>query len=384
MDILQKDIHEYINDNLNEYHYLEDIEQQLHISCAIKSNLYHIYSDTDISTVKKYVIDNIVDQYINDKNINDKNIKERKEKLKKLKQLKLPDQRTPEWYEMRKNKLTASSLSSAIGHGYFTTRDELLLDKIIEKPYESNPITEHGVKYEEVATRLYEELYNTKIVEFGMVPHPKFEAFGASPDGICDDMGNDEYVGRMIEIKCPPKRKFTKTVPPHYLQQVLGQLEVCDLDECDFFQVKIEDYESYENYKKDIFVIDDMIMPGRNSQNYPKGVTITYKQGETLSYVYSDFNKTDEEHIEWISNQSTENLFEIKWWTITRYETTLVKRDKKWWINVIDKIVLFYQDLLDYRSGDKDIEELKQRVIESKKRKKKEQLISLNDFELLD
>ena len=47
---------------------------------------------------------------------------------------------------------------------------------------------------------------------------------GASPDGITDD-------GVMVEIKCPPKRKFTKTVPPHYKMQVLGQLEVCNLDD---------------------------------------------------------------------------------------------------------------------------------------------------------
>lgn len=388
MDILQKDIHEYINENLNQYHYLEGIEQQVLISHAIKCNLYDIYSDKnvsdkDVSFAQKYVIDNIVDQYINEKNIYDRNVKERKEKLKKLKLLKLPDQRTPEWYEMRRNKLTASSLASAIGRCHFTTRDELLLDKIIEKPYEPNPITEHGVKYEEVATRFYEELYNTKIVEFGMVPHPDFESFGASPDGICDDTGNDEYVGRMLEIKCPPKRKFTKTVPPHYLQQVQGQLEVCDLDECDFFQVKIEDYESYEDYKKDVFMIDDEIIPGRNNHNYPKGVTITYKEGETRSYVYSDFNKTDQEYLEWIASQSTEHLFEIKWWTITRYETTLVKRNKEWWVGVIDKILKFYQDLLDYRSGVKDIEELKLKVTESKKRKKK-QVILLNDFELID
>ena len=45
----------------------------------------------------------------------------------------------------------------------------------------------------------------------------------------------------MVEIKCPPRRKFTKTVPSHYWMQVQGQLEVCGLDECDFFQVKIDE-----------------------------------------------------------------------------------------------------------------------------------------------
>ena len=41
---------------------------------------------------------------------------------------------------MRKNKLTASSLASAIGHCHFQSRDELILSKIEEKPFEPNPI----------------------------------------------------------------------------------------------------------------------------------------------------------------------------------------------------------------------------------------------------
>ena len=43
------------------------------------------------------------------------------------------------------------------------------------------------------------------IVEFGLVPHPTFNIFGASPDGICDEDSPKEFIGRMLEIKCPPK-----------------------------------------------------------------------------------------------------------------------------------------------------------------------------------
>ena len=46
----------------------------------------------------------------------------------------------------------------------------------------------------------------------------------------------------MLEIKCPPKRKFTKTVPKHYWYQMQGQLECCNLEECDFLQVKFSEY----------------------------------------------------------------------------------------------------------------------------------------------
>ena len=67
--------------------------------------------------------------------------------------------------------VTASSLASVIGKGHFTTRDELLLSKIISQPYTPNPITEWGVKYEDVAIQFYEELNSTKVLDFGLIPH---------------------------------------------------------------------------------------------------------------------------------------------------------------------------------------------------------------------
>ena len=162
----------------------------------------------------------------------------KKEKVEKLIEFQktIPLQRTKEWYELRKKILTASSLASAINKDHFNTREETIYNKIIDAPRTFNPITEWGVKYEEIATKYYELLTNTKILEFGLIPHQEFNFFGASPDGICGDNGNIEYMGRMLEIKCPPKRKFTKSVPHHYELQMQGQLEVCDLDECDSFK----------------------------------------------------------------------------------------------------------------------------------------------------
>ena len=361
MDIKASDIVEYIQDySLND---VDDICQEL-------SSLYNINVKTKYGDSQMYIIKNLVNHFLSEKERLQKTYERRKNILEGLKQLKLPDQRTPEWYEMRKEMLTASSMASALDKCHFKSRDELLLGKIIPEPFEPNPITEWGVKYEDVAIQFYEELYNVKVLDFGLIPHPEFKAFGASPDGICDDTGNDEYMGRMVEIKCPPKRKFTKTVPGHYLMQVLGQLEVCNLDECDFFQVKIEDYESYEEYQKDVFINDDVVVEGRTLFNFPKGATITYKQNEKLSYKYCQFNQTNKQLQEWIDSQAKENLFEVKWWKITRYETTLVKRDKQWWIEKIESIGKFYKDLLYYRDGN-NVEVLQKRVQESKKRKKR-------------
>ena len=378
MDIKRNDIIDYINGyNVDD----QDLE-------LLKQELYQVY-DVDGDENKIYVIDLNVESIVKENISNQKVYNERKEKLKGLKQLKLPEQRSPEWYEMRKGKLTASSLASAIGKCHFTTREELILSKIEDKPYVSNPITEWGVKYEDIAILFYEELYNVKVLDFGLIPHPTFKAFGASPDGICDDTGNDEYVARMVEIKCPPKRKFTKTCPPHYLMQVQGQLEVCDLDHCDFFQVKIEDYENYEEYEKDIFVDDDVILPGRTNLNYPKGVTVSYRKKTEikLTYLYPVLNMSDDEYKEWIREKKIEiineghEFIESKWWKISRYECTFIERNYQWWNENVEYILKFYTDLKMYKSSPEKVSELKAEIEKKKKRNVKD--IPLDEFMLI-
>ena len=379
MDIKRNDIVDYINGY--------PVDQQN--SEIIKCELYDLYSIENDEN-KKYVIDINVDSIVSENQKNWDIYTIRKEKLKKLKLLELPDQRSPEWYAMRKEMLTASSVASAIGKCHFTTREELILSKIEDKPYVSNPITEWGVKYEDIAILFYEELYNVKVLDFGLIPHPTFKAFGASPDGICDDTGNDAYVSRMVEIKCPPKRKFTKTCPPHYLMQVQGQLEVCDLDHCDFFQVKIEDYENYDDYVKDIFVDDDIILPGRTYLNYPKGVTVSYrKKGELkLTYLYPSLNMTNEGYNDWIKEKKIEIInngdeyVESKWWKITRFECTLIKRDYNWWNENVEHILKFYNDMDDCKRDPEKLAELKAAIATSKKRSSKKE-IKVSDFALI-
>jgi putative phage-type endonuclease len=371
MEIYSKDIEEYIYLNYDNYDNTNINE--------IYDSLYDLYNIKTSS--EKYVIDKNINYYITQKQQKEEIYNERRNKLKNLRLLELPEQRSVEWYALRKKILTASSLASALGKCHFTSRDELLLGKIEETPYVSNPITEWGVKYEDVAIMFYEELYNTKILDFGLVPHPEFTIFGASPDGICDDLNNgkDDYIARMIEIKCPPKRKFTKTVPHHYWMQMQGQLEVCDLDECDFFQVKLEEYESFEEYSKDRFLIDDIIQPGRTSLNYPKGIAATYKIDDNLIYDYAPLNLNEKEVNEWLNyrtnndssdDKKKENLFEMKLWRIERYECTLVKRDHKWWNDTIADILKFSKDLEFYQKDD-NINILKEKVTNSKKRGKR-------------
>ena len=382
MLIKREDIQEFTNNN-PEYTKEEIIEL-----------LYSIYDIQNNS--EKYVVNEIVNYTMEENLKKMEKYGKRKEQLKVLKKLELPEQRSKEWYEMRKEKLTASSLASALDKCHFTTRNELLLSKIEEKPYQSNEITEWGVKYEDIAIAFYEEMYKVKVLDFGLIPHPTFDAFGASPDGICDDTGNDEYVSRMVEIKCPPKRKFTKTVPPHYLMQVQGQLEVCDLDECDFLQVKLDEYDNFTDYKNDVLDLSkpldysypnianyDETINGKTSGNLPKGCTISYrKEGELpdkLSYIYPKLLLSDDEYLEWIDEHIKKgyNIVETKWWKITRYELSTVNRDKNWWNGIIEHVLKFYNDYIHYKDNPKELAKLKERNEKKPKYKYKKKEIDI-------
>ena len=210
-----------------------------------------------------------------------------------------------------------------------------------------------------------------------MIPHYEFKIFGASPDGICSNDSPEDFIGRMLEIKCPPKRKFTKTVPEHYKMQVFGQLECCGLDECDFLQVKIEEYENYDEYKNDIFRdIDDTIKDGTNNLNLPKGSTITYKLNENsnkYNYLYPELYLNDTDLDNWMKEKKQWILdkkyiyVEAKYWKIIRYECTLVKRDKEWWLNTCPLIIKFWDDVNYYKDNKEELLE----IINTKKKRKK-------------
>ena len=298
-----------------------------------------------------------------------------------LKQLKLPDQRSEEWYKIRENLLTASSLADALGKGHFKTRDDLLISKtsdtkeVVSKA--SRDIMQWGVMYEQVATEFYEYLNGVKIVEFGLIPHPKLSVFGASPDGICDVGSPNGYEGRMLEIKCPPRREFTHEVPKHYWMQMQGQLEVCDLDECDFLQVKLEEYPDVNEYEKDC-LFEDGIVKGVTNDRLPKGLVLEYEKDDNYEYLYSPWMSSLNDILNWKKQKETEmNLtFKEHWWKITRYECTLVRRDKEWWLSVIPDIIKFWGDVVHYRKvGNEEV----QKRINGRKRGPRKKIVTIQE-----
>lgn len=142
-----------------------------------------------------------------------------------------PAQRTEGWYRMRDNCLTASAVATALGQNKYEKPEALIITKCGQGEFKGNQFTEHGNKYEDEARILYEQQYGEKVHELGLLPHPTIDFLAGSPDGVTES-------GRLIEIKCPLKRKIEDDVPEHYMPQLQLLMEILDLEVCDFIQYK--------------------------------------------------------------------------------------------------------------------------------------------------
>lgn len=131
------------------------------------------------------------------------------------------EQRSEEWYEMRKKVISASDIASAIGDNPHKSPESLLRDKVYGATFTGNIYTQHGQKYEPVACQKFCDLTGHTVFEFGLLPHPVHGFLGGSPDGVCAD-------GSIIEIKCPMAREIKDEIPGYYYPQVQTVLEITD------------------------------------------------------------------------------------------------------------------------------------------------------------
>lgn len=189
------------------------------------------------------------------------NVQKIEAQLQHLRNKPQPAQRTEEWYKFRHNLITASELSKV-----FETQaqqNNLIYSKC--KPWEpmgrcNNPSSplHWGQKYEPLSVMLYEHIYQTKIGEFGCLPHETLPFLGASPDGINIDPTSPRF-GRLLEIKNVLSREIDGIPLKEYWIQMQAQMEVCNLDECDFLETKFVEYSGYRDYIADKFVQGSLV-----------------------------------------------------------------------------------------------------------------------------
>lgn len=150
-------------------------------------------------------------------------------------------QRSKEWFDARKGRITGSNVGSALGVNPYKTPEDLIRQMVreyhgAEPEFVSNAATDHGTFHEDGAAVEYTLETGRAIQQCGFFVHPEHDWLGASPDGLVDDDG-------LVEIKCPygkrndarPEFK-TAEEQPHYLAQMQVEMACAGRKWCDFWQ----------------------------------------------------------------------------------------------------------------------------------------------------
>jgi putative phage-type endonuclease len=151
------------------------------------------------------------------------------------------EQGSAEWFASRLGKVTASKVYDVMAKtksGYGAARKnymmELLCQRLTGAREEgfTNAAMQRGNDLEPMARGRYEIENDLLVSETGLIDHPAFEGFAASPDGLVGDDG-------LIEIKCPNTAThidFMKTgkINPRYQSQMTAQMLCTGREWCDF------------------------------------------------------------------------------------------------------------------------------------------------------
>ncbi len=313
------------------------------------------------------------------------NLETNRKKIFKLLLREQPEQRSQAWYDLRKNMLTASSDISIItkdSYDHFAKKDhEFLYNQLILKktghvlvPFDGNVHTRRGVKYEPIAIATYTQKTKSKVWEFGLLQHQQLKFIGASPDGITPD-------GLMIEIKCPLKIK--ETVPKHYWVQIQIQLEVCDLDYCDFIQCKFEKL-NREDCGHDFSGTIGIIRPVCKHKNDDCSCD---SNEELHSHIYPQFSNSipDQEYeitqLFKLNFSATHKFVSYEYYGLEQYSNIKVQRDRKWFASVSDDIGKAWKTIEYYRQNPQELHEL---YIKTKKQVKPQSQLWNPDYAVMD
>lgn len=170
------------------------------------------------------------------------------------------EQGSPEWFEMRCSKVTASRIADAVAKtktGYAASRAnymaQLIAERLTGNVAESytNAAMQWGIDTEPHARAAYEFVMDSEVDRIAFADHPVIAMSGASPDGLVGDEG-------LLEIKCPNTAThidylITKKVPKKYLDQMQWQMACLKRGWCDFMSF---DPRMPENLNKWIVRID--------------------------------------------------------------------------------------------------------------------------------
>ncbi|XP_041932837.1 uncharacterized protein LOC121695788 [Alosa sapidissima] len=158
----------------------------------------------------------------------------------------------PEWFELRKPRVTASRFRE-ICHVKGQSSAESLADRIFKGTRQTADM-KRGAEMESEVAAEYSKLVHVNYAPSGLVIHPTTPWLAASPDGVVYDPNANPQFG-LVEFKCPNVKNFVdckyvkmengsrKLKKSHaYYWQVQGQLLLTGMQWCDFVVWAQEDY----------------------------------------------------------------------------------------------------------------------------------------------
>jgi putative phage-type endonuclease len=370
--ISEPNFHDILLEEIKEMFYVQmedhilDSEYIEHDMNDLLEDAFNIYITT--FHPERSIIKN--DDYKNDGNDYDENMSEIDEeetniigqKIQRLREAPQPVQRTPEWYQFRWNLITASNAWKAFETQ--NTINQLIYEKCQPlkdpnlqpneeetKMVNTNTTLHWGQKYEPLSVMMYEHIYNSKVEDFGCIQHPVYKFIGASPDGIIVQSETGRY-GRMLEIKNIVNREINGIPKKEYWVQMQLQMEVCDLDECDFLETKFTEYPDYLSYRNDSITSS---FNGEEFNSYVtakdgryKGIIVHFHTSTgTPHYQYMPLHLWTPEDISiWedtiVQKYEAEpykyTFLKFIYWKLEKLSCVLVLRNKEWFKNNVGQL----------------------------------------------
>lgn len=149
------------------------------------------------------------------------------------------EQRSSEWFEARKKRVTGSVAGAILGLCKWRTPADVMRAMVrdalgAEREFVGNIATEYGQNNEQNALDDFELETGLSVDDVGFVIHPEIDWMGASPDGLV----NDDAV---LEIKCPYFKRdggeFLSYIDqPHYYAQMQLEMFCTGRKKCFFYQ----------------------------------------------------------------------------------------------------------------------------------------------------
>ena len=301
-----------------------------------------------ILSYRKYIFDSSFRKDRKDRK--DRKENTRKEAWKWLLTVEQMPQRTDDWYTQKKNMLTASEISNLwkgprarINLMSAKCSNLEVPSKRLAVPRENTNPMDWGVRYEPIVKWILEKDTTSQIQELGRIQHRTIPGLAASPDGLYVS-GPPEKVGCLLEIKCPISREIASDIPFDYWCQMQIQMEVCDIDACEYVEAKFKEEAS----------------ASASASQEPKGyITLcihTSSESDEMKYVYHD---TPEPVLD--ANEPWLCL-ETYSWSCIKMRRTMVERDTRWFTKIQPDIALFWKEVEEVRNGTRILEPAKKKV----------------------